>query len=264
MVYEQHGQLLEWLLFQQNKQYTGCLIEHKAEEMRIVNDRTVIERCRLYELDTQIFLQIAERFFDPYSNDLRVKPSTKKNKSFEAFHLYLEIFSLLRESAEARAAIEMELHEAKFIVNLFDRLQQFYESSSCQNSIFLWRKPELFTAEEVTPLLKDLHAAYLIFRKVAKLPFDKAQQLGLDRLKMMSGIMWRWLHWQVYTFWHDEYFTLFSYWKTNPGNFEVMGEKLITKANRIVGYSFPTKIVNSNLKLECSVQLLRFQKEGQQ
>lgn len=263
MIYEQQGHLFEWSLYQQNKQYWGCLIEHQADEMEIITDQTVLERCKLYELDTQVFLQIAERFFDPYGNEPRVNPRPKKNKSFQAFHLYLEIISGLRESDEALAAIGMELHEAEFIVNLFDRLRRFYEISSYQNSNILWRKPELFTVKELIPLLEGLHAAYLISRKVAKLPLDIAQGLGINRVKMMTGIMWRYLHWQVYTFWHDEYFTLFSYWKTNPDNFEGMGEKLINKANRIVGYRFPKNIIHSDLKFDCSGDRFCFQEEAE-
>ncbi|MFK2824084.1 hypothetical protein QYG89_00045 [Bacillus sp. B190/17] len=261
-VYEQKDQLFEWLLFEKEHQNYGCLIEHQADQMNISSNLKIIEQCQSYELDVQALLKVADLFFNSQRNKNWQPLSQKKNKRFEAFQTCLEIFSFLKESKDGLAAVQMEHKEVEFVVSLFKRLRELDEMGKNQHHLLLWRKTELFNQNERLQFLKGLHSAFIIFRKLAKLPFHEAYQLGIPQIRMMTRLRWRWLHWQVYTYWHDEYFYLFSRWKSNPNDFETMQQTLLNVTNPVVSRLYPKEINVLDLTLSCKDELFRFQKEA--
>lgn len=263
LVYEHNDKLLEWLLVEKGNRHAGYLIEHRADRMTILSDRSAIEQCMSVELNRQALGKIADVFFNSMKMRERQQPSMKPHKGVKAFQTYLELFPSLKDNDKALTLIRMEREEAEFIVTLFERVRSFYEPTSDQKDSILWRKAERFSSETWTDLLQDLHKAFPIMQKVAKLPFQMAHQLGSQKVRLMTGISWRWMHWQVYTHWHDDYFYLFDRWKSNPDNYEDMQQTLLESVRPVVARLFPNEMIVSEQTLSCEREPFRF-REGEQ
>ncbi|MBM7585442.1 beta-galactosidase beta subunit [Bacillus pakistanensis] len=259
LVYEQQDRLLEWLVFEKENRNYGCLIEHQADQMKILSDSTTIEQCKSYEGEAQALYEIGDVFFNPERNRHLWPTYMKKNKRFEAFQTYLEVFAILKDSEDILTSIQVDQEEAEFVVALFERLRDFYEIGNDSSSLLLWRETKHLC---INKWLKDLHSAFIIFRKLTKLPFQKAHKLGVSKVRLMTGVGWRWLHWQVYTYWHDEYFYLFSRLKSNPEDFEKMEQTLMNKTSHAVYPLFPMGAKVSEMTLSCDRESFRFPKEG--
>jgi hypothetical protein len=259
LVYEQQDRILEWVLFEKENRNYGCLIEHQADQMKILSDRASLAQCKSVEADAQALWEIADVFFNPEKNRHLRPTYMKKNKRFEAFQTYLEVFAILKDFEDVLATIQMDRQEAEFVVALFERLQNFYEIGNDPSSSLLWRETKHICLNN---WLKDLHAAFIIIRKLTKLPFQKAHKLGVSKVRMMTGLGWRWMHWQVYTYWHDEYFYIFSRVKSNPDDFEKMKQTLMNKTSSAVSPLFPMEIKVPEMTLSCEDESFRFPKEG--
>ncbi len=262
IVYEQNDRLLEWLLVEKENQNAGYLIEHHADRMTILSDRGAIEQCMAVELNRQALGKIADIFFNPMKIREWQQPSKKPHKGVQAFQNCLELFPSLKDNDKALTLIRMEREEAEFIVTLFERVRSFYEPTSDQKDFILWRKAEQFRSDAWIALLQDLHTAFPIMQKVAKLPFHMAHQLGSQKVRLMTGIGWRWMHWQAYTHWHDDYFYLFDRWKSNPDNYEVMQQTLLESARPVVARLFPNEMIVSEQTFSCEREPFRFREAG--
>jgi hypothetical protein len=262
LVYEQNDQLLEWLLVEKVNRHAGYLIEHQADQMTILSDRSAIEQCMSVELNRQALGKIADVFFNSMKIREWQQPSMKPCKGVKAFQTYLELFPSLKDNDKALTLIRMEREEAEFIVMLFERVRSFYEPTSDQKDSILRRKAERFRSDACIALLQDLHTAFPIMQKVAKLPFHMAHQLGSQKVRLMTGISWRWMHWQVYTHWHDDYFYLFDRWKSNPNNYDVMQQTLLESVRPIVARLFPNEMIVSEQTFSCEHEPFRFQEGG--
>lgn len=262
IVYEQHGRLLEWLLVEKGNRSGGYLIEHQADRMTILSDRNAIEQCMTVERNRQALGKIADVFFNPTKIREWQQPSLKPHKGVKAFQTYLELFPSLKDNDKALTLIRMEREEAEFVVTLFERVRSYYEPTADQKDSILWRNAERFRSDTWIDLLQDLHKAFPIMQKVAKLPFQMAHQLGSQKVRFMTGISWRWMHWQVYTHWHDDYFYLFDRWKSNPDNYEGMQQTLLESVRPVVARLFPNEMIVSEQTLSCEREPFRF-REGE-
>ncbi|WP_433746465.1 hypothetical protein [Falsibacillus pallidus] len=218
LLFCESDRILEWIFSTEGRSSKSYLIEHTEQHMRSVGEQDLLEELKEKELNHRIMERIAAAFYRE-----RI-PQRKRRGDFE---IHLAVFEELEQAGFDEERLSR--NEICFFNATMRDLKKIDEANVIHEGNRLWRdcRTNNNGKSSILQMMERLHGCYPISMKMKAFSFAEAHRLfSHQKIRRMTGIGYKWLNWKVYSYWHDEYFYLFSTTKTNPSLFEEMYEKL--------------------------------------
>ncbi|RDI39921.1 hypothetical protein [Falsibacillus pallidus] len=234
LLFCESDRILEWIFSREGRYSKSYLIEHTENQMRSLGEQSLLEELKERELYHRIMEKIASAFYRE-----RI-PQRRRRGDFE---IHLAVFEELEQSGFDEERLSRD--EICFFNETMRDLKKIDEANVIHEGKRLWRDSRTIDdgKSSILQMMEKLHGCYPISMKMRKFSFAEAHQLfSHQKIRRMTGIGYKWLNWKVYSYWHDEYFYLFTSTKTNPSSIEEMYEKLAEKERKDFKIVFEQKL----------------------